>query len=393
MSGLKDKVAVVGMGCTRFGERYEASKEDLFVEALTEALNDADMEISDIDAFWFGTFQSETAGTGFSRWMKTQYKPVTRIENICCTGTDSFRNACYAVASGAYDVVMAVGLEKMTDSGMSGVSASPSDYDRTDIEIGPPAVFGLLAPSYASKYNVSYEQLREVLNHISYKSHYNGSLNAKAMFRKEVSMEQIKKSPMIAAPYITVMDCSGVADGAACAIIMRTDMAQKRRKDPMYVKAVEIVSGSGHGGLHQDYDFTSVCESAIVADIVYKQAGITKPAQQLDLVELHDCFSITELVLCEDLKLSERGQGWKDVLDGKFDSKGEIPVNIDGGLKSFGHPVGASGLRMIYESWLQFHGKAGKRQLENPKLGLSHNLGGLPWCCVSGISIVGKELG
>ena len=391
--GLKDRVAVVGMGCTKFGDRYEASKEDLILEAVKECLEDANLALEDIDAYWFGTFNSEISGVGLSQYLKTENKPVTRIENYCCTGSDAFRNACFAVASGVYDVVMAIGMEKLKDSGFSGLNWWIPDGDKTEPEIAAPSVFSVLAPAYAKKYGLGFDELREVLVKISEKNHYNGSLNPKAMFQKAMTPEQIKKSPMAAAPYLTVMDCSGVSDGCACAIIMRTDAALKHRQDPMYVKGVNSVAASGYCKLNIDYDFTSIIETANCAEQLYRQVGIKDPIKELSLAEVHDCFTITELVLYEDLGFSKRGQGWKDLLEGKFSIGGKLPVNIDGGLKSFGHPIGASGIRMIYESWLQFHGKAGKRQLDDPRLGLAHNLGGMPYMGITAITIVGKDLG
>jgi acetyl-CoA C-acetyltransferase len=206
-----------------------------------------------------------------------------------------------------------------------------------------------------------------------------------------MTMDQIKSSPMAAGPFLTVMDCSGVADGAACAIIMRSDMAKKHRKDPMYVKGINLITCSGHSKLHTSYDFTSIRETVMCAEGLYKQVGINDPAKELDFAEVHDCFTITELILYEDLQFSARGEGWKDLLSGRFSIGGEIPVNIDGGLKSFGHPIGASGLRMLYEPWLQFHGKAGKRQLDNPRRALTHNLGGQPYECLAAMTIVGID--
>lgn len=392
MGGIKDKVAVIGMGCTRFGERWDASREDLIIEAVQEALEDSGLTIDDIDAFWFSSYY-EFCGYTISRVLKTQFKPVTRVENNCCSGAEAFRNACYGVASGAYKVVMAIGLEKLKDNGMSG-NPDPSAYkDNVSPTFGGPGGFSLLIPAYCKKYNVKFEDLREAMAHVAYKNHYNGSLNPKAMYRKEVPLEKIHTSPMVCAPYLSIMDSSGVSDGCACAILVSADDAHAYRPDPMYVKAAEMTSASGYGMLHSGYDYTSVQESYWAAVQAYKAAGITDPSKQLSLVELHDCFTITEIVLYEDLMLSERGQGWRDSLDGKYMLNGELPVNIDGGLKSFGHPIGASGIRMLYESWLQFHGRAGKRQLANPQLGLAHNLGGYPWECVSSVTIVGKEKG
>lgn len=391
-TGIKDRVATIGMGCSKFGERFDCNQDDLLIEAVNEALADAGIEFNDIDAFWYGTFTSGLAGISFSNRMKSQYKPVTRVENMCCTGMEAFRNASYAVAAGVCDVAMAIGVEKLKDSGYSGLALPPLDYDRTAPDLSAPAMFALLGPSYAHKYGLSDKQLREVLARIAYKNHANGALNPKAQFRAEVPMEKILKSPMIAYP-LTIMDCSGVSDGCACAIITRAEDAKNYRKDPMYVKALQIAAGPAKSERHQSYDFTTVVETCYAAEAAYKEAGITDPRKEISLAEVHDCFTVTELVLYEDLMLSERGNGWRDVLDGVFDRTGALPVNIDGGLKSFGHPIGASGLRMIYESWLQFQGKAGKRQMENPRLGLAHNMGGMPYSCVAAISIVGKDLG
>ncbi|WP_018133065.1 acetyl-CoA acetyltransferase [Effusibacillus pohliae] len=390
--GIADRVAVIGMGCTRFAEHWEKSAEDLLVEAAYEAFADAGVEPADIDACWLGTFTSGLSGLTLSGPLKTQYLPVTRVENMCATGSEAFRNACYAVASGAYDMALAIGVEKLKDSGYSGLAIPEPPNDGTAPAITAPAAFSFLAPAYFAKYGLDPKQGKEVLARIAWKNHRNGSLNPKAQFRSEVPLDSILQSPMVAAP-LGIMDCSGVADGAAAAIIVRTEDARRFRSDPMYVKALAIAAGPGDGRLRQDFDFTSIRENVRAAQDAYRQAGITDPRRQIDMAEVHDCFTPTELVIYEDLGFSERGQAWKDVLNGVFDLEGELPVNPDGGLKSFGHPIGASGLRMLYEMYLQFQGRAGKRQLPNPKIGLTHNLGGFPWQCVSFVSIVGKELG
>ena len=392
MSGIKDKVAIIGMGCSRFGERFEASREDLILEAVQEALDDAGLTLQDIDAFWFGSFY-EMHGTALASVLKPDFKPVTRIENNCCTGSDTLRNAAYAVASGAYKTVMAIGMDKLKDNGFSGNPFFHLYRDNTEPSFGGPASFSLLVPAYAQKYGVSYEDMREAMVHVSHKNHFNGAMNPKALYRKEMTLDQIRKSPMVCEPYLTIMDCSGVSDGAACAILTATENAKEYRPDPMYIKATEIVASSGVGMLENSYDYTTILETEAAAKVAYEKAGITNPSEQLDLVELHDCFSITEIVLYEALGLSEKGQGWKDAIEGKYTITGKLPVNTDGGLKAMGHPVGASGIRMVYESWLQFHGKAGKRQLKDPKLGMAHCLGGKPWNNVSSVTIVGKELG
>ena len=316
MSGIKDKVSIIGMGCTKFGERFDASREDLILEAIQEALTDAGLELKDIDAFWFGS-NYESKGTTLSSILKTDFKPVTRIENNCCTGSDTLRNAAYAVAAGAYKTVMAIGMDKLKDNGFSGNPFFNLYRDNTEPSFGGPASFSLLVPAYAEKYGVSFEDMREAMVHVSHKNHFNGAMNPKALYRKEMTLDQIRKSPMVCEPYLTIMDCSGVSDGAACAILTAAEFAKEYRPDPMYIKAAEIVASSGVGMLENSYDYTTILETEAAARAAYEKAGITNPTEQLDLVELHDCFSITEIVLYEALGLSEKGQGWKDAIDGK----------------------------------------------------------------------------
>lgn len=390
--GIKDRVAIIGMGCTRFGEHWDKSAEDLMVEAAYDAFNDAGIDPEEAQAYWLGTYDSGYCGITLSVPLKLNYKPVTRVENFCATGTDAFRNAVYAVASGAYDIVVALGVEKLKDSGYSGLVINSPSNDGTRPNYSAPAAFSLLAPAYFKKYGLDPVKGKEVLARIACKNHKNGALNPRAQYRKEVTLEQCLNSPLVATP-LGVMDCSGVADGAAAAVIVRTEDAKRFRKDPVYVKALSVVCGPGHGGLHQDYDFTTVRETFLAGQDAYQQAGITDPRRQVSMAEVHDCFTPTELIIYEDLCFSERGKGWQDVLNGTFELNGQLPVNPDGGLKSFGHPVGASGLRMLYEMYLQLRGQAGPRQIANPKLGLTHNMGGFPWECVASVCIVGGKLG
>lgn len=391
--GIMDRVAIVGMGCTEFGEHWDKSVDDMLIEASEAALQSAGVTIDQIDAFWLGTMGSGVSGLTLSRPLKIDYKPVSRNENMCATGSESFRNACYAVASGAYDMVMAIGVEKLKDSGYSGlVSARPTD-DGTASGTSAPASFSFLAPAYANKYNVPLPKLKEVMTRIAWKNHKNGALNPRAQFKKEVPMETIANSPLIAGN-LGIFDCSGVSDGSAAAIIVRAEDAHKYTDKPLYVKALSFVAGPGRGPIDPAYDYTTFDECVAVASDAYAQCGITDPRNQLAMAEVHDCFTPTELVLMEDLGFSKRGEGWKDVLAGTFDLDGELPVNPDGGLKSFGHPIGASGLRMLFECWLQLRGEAGKRQIQNgKKLAMTHNLGGAPGNCVSFVSIVGSTPG
>src|ERR687888_441521 len=362
-NGILDRVAIVGMGCTPFGEHWDKGPNDLLVDAAGEAL-------------------------------KIDYKPVSRLENYCATGSEAFRNACYAVASGAYDIAMAIGVEKLKDSGFSGLPSSRAVGDGTAAGMTAPAMFSLLAPAYAKKYGVSDEQLKEVMTRIAWKNHKNGALNPRAQFRKEVPKDTIQCSPLVAVP-LGIFDCSGVSDGAAAAIITRAEDAHRYRDKPLYVKALSFVAGPAAGPIDPDYDYTTFNEVVASAADAYAQAGIKEPRQELAMAEVHDCFTPTELVLMEDLGFAARGTAWKEVLAGTFDLEGELAVNPDGGLKSFGHPIGASGLRMLFECWLQLRGEAGPRQIASiargRTLALTHNLGGAPGECVSFVGIVGAE--
>ena len=387
-NGIKDRVAIVGMGCTQFGEHWDKSSEDLLIDAAYQAYASAGVEPNDVDAYWLGTM-GQLSGLVLSVPLKIDYRPVTHVENFCATGSEALRQACYAVASGAYDLAMAIGVEKLKDSGYSGLVVGSPANDGTLGNMSAPASFSLLAPAYFKKYGLDPAKGKEVLARIAWKNHRNGAKNPKAQFRKEVPMETILNSPKVADP-LGVMDCSGVADGSAAAIVCRAEDAHKYTQHPILIKALSFVAGPGEGPLAQDYDFTTFREVVASAKDAYKQAGITDPRKEISMAEVHDCFTPTELVLYEDLGFSPRGTAWQDVMDGFFDLDGGLPVNPDGGLKSFGHPIGASGLRMMYEMWLQLRGEAGPRQIENPTLGLTHNLGGAPGRCVSFVSIVGK---
>jgi acetyl-CoA C-acetyltransferase len=387
--GICDRVAIVGMGCTAFGEHWQKGADDLLVEAATDAYKSAGVDPEQVDAYWLGTMGSGVSGLMLSEALKLDYKPVTRLENMCATGSEAIRNAAYAVASGAYDVAMAVGVEKLKDSGYSGLVTSSVPDDGTRPGMTAPAMFSLLAPAYAKKYGVDEGTLKDVISRIAWKNHVNGAKNPKAQFKKEVPIEQIKASPRVAGMF-GVFDCSGVSDGSAAAILCRAEDAHKYTDRPIFIKALSFAAGPAEGYFSQDYDFTTFREVVASADEAYKQAGVTSPRDEISMAEVHDCFTATELVLMEDMGFSERGQGWKDCLEGRFDGDGPQPVNPDGGLKSFGHPIGASGLRMMYEMWLQLRGEAGARQIASPKLGLTHNLGGQPGRCVSFVSIVGR---
>ena len=396
--GIRDRVCIVGMGCIPFGEHWDLSTEDMLLDAATATLASAGVTLDDIDAYWLGTAASGISGLTLSRALRIGDKPVTRLENMCATGSEALRNAAYAVASGAYDVVMAIGVEKLKDSGFSGLTRMSIPSDGTASIMGdttPPANFSLLAPAYAKKYGVDPQELKDVMARIAWKNHQNGAKNPLAQFRRAVAKEAICASPLIAGQ-LGVFDCSGVADGAAAAILVRAEDAARYSDRPLYVKGLSFMAGKAAGSMDPDYDFTSFPEVVKSAQDAYAQAGVTDPRAQIAMAEVHDCFTPTELVLMEDLGFAERGFGWKEVLAGTFDLDGDLPVNPDGGLKAFGHPIGASGLRMMYECWLQLRGEAPpdrriKTVEQGKTLALTHNLGGAPGECVSFVSVVGSE--
>jgi acetyl-CoA C-acetyltransferase len=384
---IKDRVAIVGMGCTEFGTLWNKGPSDLIVEAVNEACADAGIEMKDVEAAWAGTLFS-VGGRTLSEPLRLQYKPVTRVENACGSGHEALRAAAYAVAAGIHDVVLAVGFEKLKDEGMSGVPGM-ENRTNTHYQCSMPGVFAMMANKYFDRYGLTPKEGKEMLARISVKSHANGSLNPKAHLRRKLTLEQVLNAPMVASP-LGLFDCCGVSDGAAAAILCRADMAKSFRPDPVRIKALQICTSPTSGRLVQDYDYTHVEEAYRAGIAAYEEAGIKRPKEEIGMAEVHDCFSITEAVTMEDLQFSPRGKVREDIDAGTFELGGALPVQPDGGLKCFGHPIGASGIRMIYELYLQLQGKADKRQIKNPKLGLAHNMGGEPYAPTVSVVIVGS---
>ena len=395
-SGIKDKVAILGMGCARFGERWGDDADTLMVEAFEEAVGDAGINVGQIGAAWLGVgFDAVNIGPSgipLAMALRLPNIGVTKVENYCASGTESFRGAVYAVASGACDIALAMGVEKLKDTGYGGLPPRTrgTTYDMVNVTGSPPGFFAQLAAAYRAKHGVSYEDLKRAMAHVSVKSHANGAKNPKAHLRKVITEEQVLNAPIIAEP-LGLFDCCGVSDGAACAIVTTPQIARSLGKsDLVMVKALQVSVSNGWEQQGSGWDGSYFHTTRVAAARAYQEAGITDPRKQLSLLEVHDCFSITELVTMEDLGVSAEGRGVKDVLDGVFDADGAIPCQIDGGLKCFGHPIGASGLRMIYENYLQLLGRAGERQRRTPpSLALSHNLGGMPNQNVSAVAIVG----
>lgn len=399
-AGIRDKVAILGMGCTVFGEHWELDSNDLLLEAFRECLTDAGIEKKEIRAAWIGNHIDEVnigkSGCYLANALHLPFIPVTRVENFCASGTEAFRGACYAVASGAYDIALAAGVEKLKDVGYGGLPDSPI-FGQLSRLIAPnataPGLFAQLATAYAAKYGVPMDKIKEAITHISWKSHQNGAKNPRAHLRRTVSEEQIASSPFVAFP-LGLFDCCGVSDGAAMAIVTTPEIARQLKpgRNQVLVKALQIAVSSGEEALYHRWDGADILTTRVAAQRAYEEAGISNPREELDLIEVHDCFSITEMVTMEDLAISPPGKAPDDILNGFYDLDGELPCQSDGGLKCFGHPIGASGLRMLYEIYNQLLERwPAERQVKDARLGLTHNLGGVPHQNVCSVAILGRE--
>ena len=396
-AGIRDKVAILSMGCSRFGERWDAGPEDLMLEAFNEALADAGINKSQISAAWLGVCLEEnkvgkTAGP-LAQALRLPGIAATRVENACATGSEALRGAAYAVASGAHDFVLALGVEKLKDTGYGGLPVRTRGVNN-DLWLPnstAPGAFAQLASAYAAKHAIDGKDLKRAMAHVSVKSHANGALNPKAHLRNRITEEDVLKAATIAAP-LGLYDCCGVSDGAACAILTTPEIARALKPDVeiVSIKALDLSVSNGEEASFQNWDGASIATARRASALAYASAGVTNPRQQIQMAEVHDCFSITEAVLMEDLGFSQTGRMVHDILDGVFDRQGALPVQVDGGLKCFGHPIGASGLRMVYEIYNQILGRAGDRQLPRVDLGLAQNLGGHPHQNVCSVSIVGR---
>ncbi|MEM9303112.1 MAG: acetyl-CoA acetyltransferase [Pseudomonadota bacterium] len=393
--GIRDRVAIIGMGCSRFGERWDCGPDDLMLEAFSEAVADAGIERDAMEAAWLGVFFQEQStgksGLPLSQTLRLPNIPVTRVENLCATGTEALRGAAYAVAAGACDVALAMGVEKLKDTGYAGLPerTKGSFEDLWLPNSTAPGSFAQLASAYAARHGRSMNELKQAMAHISVKSHANGALNDKAHLRREITAEQVLSAPMIAYP-LGLFDCCGVSDGAACAIVTTPERARALGfTDVVTIKALQLAPSNGYEQSNAGWDGAHTLTTPIAARRAYDEAGLDDPRAQLGAIEVHDCFSVTEMVLMEDLGLSDEGQAINDVLDGRYDRDGAIPCQTDGGLKCFGHPIGATGLRMAYEIYSQLLERAGERQVGSPAYGLTHNLGGIPSRNVASVTVLG----
>jgi acetyl-CoA C-acetyltransferase len=386
--GIRDKVAIVGCDASKYGERWDANQYDLLYEAVHGALDDAGMKKDEIDAAWVGIFYYFTglSGATVEDILRLDGKPITRTENYCASGMDAFRNACFAIASGAYDVALACGVEKLMDEGSSGLPGFKIFGHPVFPTPSAPAMFSMAATRSFKEFGWTKEDLARV----AVKNHDNGSYHPKAHFRSKITIEQAMKAPMIADP-LGRFDCCAMSDGAAALLLTTPELAESyaHSDDYVIVKANAISCQTNFPWYDPNFEFTHFTATEKAAEYAYKEAGITNPKEQIDAAEVHDCFTITELINCQDLGFCDRGQAAEELKKGTFNWDGETAINPSGGLKSFGHPIGSTGCRMLQEITKQLQGRAEGRQVPDAKMGLCHNLGGAFSVC--SVTILGQN--
>jgi acetyl-CoA C-acetyltransferase len=379
---IAGEVAIVGVGTTHFGVLHDRSYLSLLAEAATSAVADAGLVLKDVQAAWLATAEPLLAGlvgdsgAALAEAIGFSPRPVTRVSNFCTSGMEAVRGAAMAIAAGEYEVCLAVGAEKMRDvAPRDSLLAKTANHTHPTLSKGrtAPGQFALVANRYLETYG--YEA--SVLAQVAVKNHQHAMLNPKAHYRKPVTVEQVMAAPRVAEP-LGVLDSTPTTDGAAAVFVASRKWAERHARRYAIIEGVGLAVTDGYYAVHyrETSDFLGFASTRHAAQTAYAQAGITDPRSQLDLVECHDCFTITEIVNTEDLGLAGRGEGGKLLLSGATAAGGDIPVNISGGLQSCGHPVGATGVRMIAEIVDQVTGAAGERQVTGARRGLAHTLGG-----------------
>ena len=373
------EVAIVGIGCTKFGEMWNKSFRDLFIEAGLMALTDAEVSGAQIEALYGGNMsagmflEQEHIGALIADYsgLTTNNIPSTRVEAACASGGLALRSGIIAVASGYHDVVISAGIEKMTDVGAEkAMDALASAADREwEAEVGAtfPGLYAMMARAHMHELGTTREQLAQV----AVKNHYHGSMNPRAQFRNKITIDTVINSPLVADP-LRLFDCSPITDGAAAVVLVPAERAKEFTDTPIYVKAA--AQSSDTISLHDRRSLTSIDATTIAADRAFKMARLQR--SQIDVAEVHDCFTIAEIMAIEDLGFFEKGAGGPVTLAGDTAIGGKIPINTSGGLKACGHPVGATGIKQAVEIVEQLRGDAGKRQVDGAEVGLTHNVGG-----------------
>ncbi|MGA7076794.1 MAG: thiolase domain-containing protein [Halobacteriota archaeon] len=373
------EVAIVGIGCTKFGEMWDKSFRDLFIEAGLMALEDAGVSGAQVEALYGGNMSSgifieqEHVGALIADYsgLTTNNVPSTRVEAACASGGLALRSGVVAVASDYHDVVISAGIEKMTDIGAEkAMDALASAADREwEAAVGAtfPGLYAMMARAHMHELGTTREQLAQV----AVKNHYHGSMNPRAQFRNRITIDSVISSPLVADP-LRLFDCSPLTDGAAAVVLVPAARAKEFTDTPIYVKAATQASDTI--SLHDRRSLTSIDATIVAAERAFKMAKLQR--SKIDVAEVHDCFTIAEIMAIEDLGFFEKGMGGPATINGETAIGGKIPVNTSGGLKACGHPVGATGIKQAVEIVEQLRGDAGKRQVEGAEVGLTHNVGG-----------------
>jgi len=379
---IAGQVAIVGSACTRFGVRHDRGYLQLLAEAACGAMDDAGLAQSDVDAAWLGTAEPAIsalvgdAGTAVTEAIGFAPKPVTRVSTFCCTGMEAVRAGAMAIAAGEYDVVLAVGAEKMRDVTPRGsLVARTANLTHPTLAKGrtAPGQFALLATRYMHVHGATLEDLAAV----AVKNHEHAARNPMAHFRMPVTIDQVVHAPRVAEPLGT-LDCTPTTDGAAAVVMASVDWARRHDRPYAVIEGIglAVVDGYYSGFFRDEADYLGFRATREAAAVAYGQAGLDRPREQVQVVECHDCFTITEILNYEDLGLCERGEGVELLRSGATAAGGDIPVNLSGGLQSCGHPVGATGVRMVKEIADQVLARAGDRQVTGATRGIAHTLGG-----------------
>jgi acetyl-CoA C-acetyltransferase len=372
-------VAVIGIGCTKFGEWWDRSFRNLIVEAGVQAIEDANLAGEQIDAMYVGNMsagrfiEQEHIGALIADYagLAAEHIPATRVEAACASGGLAFRDAVTAVASGMSDIVVAAGVEKMTDvdtSASTDALAGAADREWEGF-VGAtfPGLYAMIATDYMHRYPLTREQLAQV----AVKNHYNGARNPIAQFQKEITIDTVLNSTLVADP-LRLFDCSPITDGAAAVVVAPLEMAKKFTDTP--IKVLATAQASDTIALHDRRDISTLDATVAAGNRAFKMAGLER--KDIDFVEVHDCFTIAEICAIEDLGFCKKGEAGKLTEEGVTALGGKLPVNTSGGLKACGHPVGATGIKQVCESVLQLRGEAGKRQIDGAEIGMTHNVGG-----------------
>ncbi|MDD5022550.1 MAG: thiolase domain-containing protein [Candidatus ainarchaeum sp.] len=370
-------VAIIGVGMTSFGEHWSKGFRELVVEAGTNALKDAGISGEKVDAGFVGTMASgkligqEHIGALIADFMGLNPIPITRVEGACASGSLALRQGIMAVSSGMHDTVVVGGVEKMTDLGTTGVTTALGGAGDQEWELFFGATFPALYALMARRHMIDFGTTEEMLASVSVKNHKHGSMNPNAQFQNQITLQDVLNSKMVANP-LKILDCSPISDGAAALVLVPLEKAHSYTKKP--VRILASAQASDTISLHSRESLTGVKSAQIASQNAYKYAKLSP--KNIDVAEVHDCFSIAEIMAIEDLGFFKKGEGGIASLEGRTSLGGEIPINTSGGLKACGHPVGATGVKQLVELYWQLKGDAGNRQVKDANIGLSHNVGG-----------------